>query len=186
MAVDVTKVGVAVTGSVYKAPTGTAAPTSQSSALNASFIEFGYISEDGVTQTLPVSGDVNPIKVWQNGATVRTVRTAPDEFPTFTFVALETNKTALEAYYGATLTQTATEGALTANVTASRTNFSWVIDVVDGAELERIYIPSGPVIEVGDRVYANSEPIGYEITIEAQYNSGITGNFKLWSTRGKT
>ena len=186
MAVDLTKLGVAITGSVYKAPFGTAAPTSQSSALNASFIDFGYVGEDGVTQTLPVSGDSTGIKVWQNGATVRVIRSAPDDFATFTFVALETNKTALEAYYGATLTQTATEGALTANTTAVRANFAWVVDVVDGAELERIYIPQGPVIEVGDRVFANTQPIGYEITVEAQYNATITGNFKLWTTRGKT
>ena len=186
MAVDVTKVGVALTGSVYVAPVGTAAPTSQTSSLNAAFVEFGYISEDGVTQTLPVSGDATFIKVWQGGATVRIVRTAPDEFPTFQFTSIETNKTSLEKYYGATLTQTATEGALTVNTTVQRGNFAWVVDLVDGAELERLYVPSGPVIEAGDRAFTNSDAIGYDITLEAQYNAGITGNYKLWTTRGKT
>lgn len=186
MAVDATKVGVAVTGSVYRAPLASTAPTSQSTALDAAFLDLGYIGEGGVTQTLPVSGDSNPIKAWQNGATVRTVRSAPDDFPTFSFVALETNKTVVDSYYGATVTQTVTEGSLTVNTTATRTHYAWVVDVVDGSELERIYIPDGVVTEVGDRVYANGEAIGYEITIEAQYDSTITGNAKIWSTRLKS
>lgn len=186
MTVDATKVAVAVTGSVYKAPSGSTAPTTQATALDAAFKDLGYIGEDGVTQTLPVSGDATFIKVWQGGATVRTVRTAPDEFATFSFVALETNKTVVESYYGVSVTQTATEGALVVDTTATRSAFAWVVDVVDGSELERIYIPQGVVIEVGDRVYANAEPIGYEITVEAQYNSTLTGNAKIWSTRLKT
>jgi hypothetical protein len=186
MAVDATKVAVAVTGAVYRAPLATAAPTSQASALNVAFLDLGYIGEDGVTQTLPASGDATFIKAWQNGATVRTVRSAPDEFPTYSFVALETNKTVVESWAGATVTQTATEGSVVLNSGATRTHYSWVVDVIDGAELERIYIPDGVVIEVGDRVYANQEPIGYEMTIEAAYNTTLVGNAKIWSTRLKT
>ena len=186
MATDSTKVAVAVTGSVYRAPLATSAPTSQASALNVAFVDLGYIGEGGVTQTIPASGDATPIKVWQNGATVRTVRSASDDPATFTFVALETNKTVVESWAGATVTQTATEGAYTLNTTSTRTHYAWVVDVVDGAELERVYIPDGVVSEVGDRVYANGEPIGYEMTISADYNSTISGNAKVWSTRLKT
>jgi hypothetical protein len=186
MATDSTKVAVAVTGSVYRAPLATAAPTSQASALNVAFVELGYIGEDGVTQSVPASGDSTAIKAWQNGATVRTVRSASEDPATFSFVALETNKTVLESYYGATVTQTVTEGSLTINTTSTRTHYAWVIDVVDGSELERIYIPDGVVSEVGDRVYANGEPIGYEMTISADYQSSITGNAKLWTTRAKS
>ncbi len=186
MAVDQTKVAVAITGAVYRAPLGSTAPPTQATALNAAFLDLGYISEDGVTQTLPASGDSTAIKAWQNGATVRTVRSAPDDLATFAFTALETNKTVVESWAGGTVTQTATEGAVILNTTTSRTHFSWVIDVIDGAELERIYIPDGVVTEVGDRVYANAEPIGYEMTIEAQYNATLGGLAKLWSTRLKS
>lgn len=183
MAVDQTKVAVAVTGSVSRAPLGTAAPTTQASALNVAFVDLGYIGEGGVTQSLPASGDTNNIPAWQNGATVRVVRSLPTDLPTFSFVALETNKTVVETWAGATVTQTATEGALVVNTLSARTHFSWVIDVVDGAELERIYIPDGLVTDIGDRVYANTEAIGYEMTIEAQYNSVLGGQAKFWSTR---
>lgn len=186
MALDASKVGVAITGLASRAPLATAAPTSQSTALNVAFVDVGYIGEGGITQSMPGSGDATTIKAWQNGATVRTIRSASEDLPTFSFVMLETKKESLETYFGATLTQTATEGTLTYNSTASRTHFSWVFDVVDGAELERIYIPDGVVTEVGDRVYANGEPIGYEVTIEAQLDSTLSGNFKVWSTRAKS
>lgn len=188
MANDQTKVAVAVTGSIFRAPVGTAAPTSQATALDAAFLagELGYIGENGVTQTIPASGDSTPIKAWQNGSTIRILRSPSEDPATFSFVALETNKTVVESWAGATVTQTATEGSYTLNSTATRTHYSWVIDVVDGAELERIYIPDGVVFEVGDRVYANQEPIGYEMTISADYNSGISGNAKVWSTRLKS
>ena len=54
------------------------------------------------------------------------------------------------------------------------------------SELERVYIPDGMVVEVGDRVYKNDELVGYELTIEAQYNATLVGMAKLWSTRLKT
>lgn len=186
MALDASKVGVAITGLVSRAPLATAAPTSQSVALNVAFIDVGYIGEDGITQSLPGSGDATQIKAWQNGATVRTIRSAPDDLPTFTFVMLETKEESLETYYGSAVTQTITEGSLVYDSTDTRTHYSWVFDVVDGAELERIYVPDGLVTEVGDRVYANGEPIGYEVTIEAQLDATLSGNFKLWTTRAKS
>ncbi|WP_163168107.1 hypothetical protein [Arthrobacter sp. Alg241-R88] len=186
MANDQTKVGVAVTGQIYRGALATAAPTSQASALNVGFVDLGYIGEGGVTSAIPASGDSTSLKAWQNGATIRILRSPSEDPATFSFVALETNKTVVESWAGATVTQTATEGTYTLNTTATRTHYSWVIDVVDGAELERVYIPDGVVFEVGDRVYANQEPIGYEMTISAEYNSGITGNAKVWSTRLKT
>lgn len=186
MAVDQSKVAVAITGAVYRGALATAAPTTQATALNVGFVDLGYIGEDGVTQTMPAGGDATAIKAWQNGATVRTIRSAPEDLATFSFVALETNKTVVESWAGATVTQTATEGSLILNTLTTRTHYSWVIDVIDGAELERIYIPDGLVTEIGDRVYANAEPIGYEMTIEAQYNSTLGGLAKLWSTRLKS
>lgn len=186
MANDVTKVGPAPTGQIYRAPLATAAPTSQASALNVAFVDLGYIGPDGVTVSIPASGDSTPIKAWQNGSTIRILRSPSEDPATFSFVALETNKTVVESWAGATVTQTATEGSYTINSTGTRTHYAWVIDVVDGAELERTYIADGVVFEVGDKVYRNDEPIGYEMTISADYNAGISGNAKVWSTRLKS
>jgi hypothetical protein len=63
---------------------------------------------------------------------------------------------------------------------------SFIIDVVDGSELIRTYIPNGEVTEVGDRVYASGEPIGYEVTITAYPNTTVGGSAKVWATALKT
>lgn len=185
MVLSAPNVAVALTGVVSRAPLATAAPTTQASALAAGFIDVGYIGEDGITQSTPGSGDLNTIKAWQNGAVVRTIRSATEDLPTFQFVMIESKAISLETYYGSTVTTTVTEGSLVYNATTLRTRFSWVFDYVDGAELERIYVPDGLVTEVGDRVWANGDPVGYEVTVEAQSNATLGGHFKLWSTRGK-
>lgn len=186
MALSAANVGVAITGLVSRAPLATAAPTTQATSLNVAFVDVGYIGEDGVTQTVPGSGDATTIKAWQNGSTVRTIRSASEDLPTFQFVMIETKNVSLETYYGATVTSTATEGSLIYNSTATRIHYSWVFDYVDGAELERIYVPDGVVTEVGDRLWANAEAVAYEVTVEAQLNTALGGNFKLWTTRAKS
>lgn len=185
MALVEANVAVAVTGAVSVGLTSATAPTSQSAALTG-FTDLGYISEDGVTLTSPGSGDAEPIRAWQGGATVRTLRSPSEDLPTYTFTLIETNKAAIEFALGVTLTQTATEGSYEIDSTESRTDKSMVLDIVDGSALERHYVPLARVIEIGDRVYANQEAIGYEVTVEAQRNSTLGYNVKVWSTRLKS
>lgn len=178
-------VAVAITGVISVGNTGGTAPTGTASALT-SMTDLGFVGEDGVTQTIPGAGDSTTIKAWQNGATVRVVRQATEDRPTWTFVMIETKKEVVETYYGATVTQTATEGSFVIDVNLLRGRKAYVIDVIDGAELERVFIPQGEVVEVGDKVYANGEVIGYEVTIEGHRDTALGGNAKVWSTRLKT
>lgn len=46
---DTQEITIAGGGAVYVAPVGTTMPTSPTAALNASFLELGYHTEDGVT-----------------------------------------------------------------------------------------------------------------------------------------
>jgi len=187
MAVDNSKVGVAVTGAVYRGKAGATAPAGTATALApATWDEMGWISEDGITKSMPGAGDAEAIKGWQNGGTIRIIRTPSDENPTFSFVMLETSKKVVEATFGVTLTQTATEGEYTINTNTVRTKDKWVIDVVDGSELSRYYAPLGEVTEIGETTLANSSATGYEVTIECHLDSGIGGQVKVWDTRLKT
>lgn len=185
MALNEANVAVAVTGAVSVGPTSATAPTSAASALTG-LTDLGYVGEDGVTQTIPGAGEAQKIKAWQNGATVRTVRSASEENPTWKFVLIETKKEVVETYYGTTVTQSASEGTFVLDTQALRGRNAYVIDVIDGAELERVYVPQGEVVEVGDKVYANGEVIGYEVTIEGHRSSAISGNAKVFSTRLKS
>ena len=166
MTLDASKVRVAITGAISVGPIGTTAPTGTASAITPR-VDLGYVGEDGVTESQPGAGDSNPIKAWQ-------------------FVLLETKKQVIELYYKTTVTQTVTEGSYEIDSTATDAGHDFVIDVVDGAELERVHIPRGFVSEVGDKVYANGEAIGYEVTIEGEADSTLGYNAKVWATALKS
>lgn len=179
---DAANVRVAVTGGVFKNPT--AAPTGTSGAPTGAD-DLGFISADGVEINIPGSGDSTPIKAWQNGTTVRTVRTTSDDLPSWHFTMIETNIATVETYFGITVTDATTEGSFEFTV-ADRPADSYVVDVVDGAELIRDYIPQGVVSEVGAHTLASGEAIGYEVTVEGQYDATAGYNFKRWATALKT
>lgn len=187
MAENSANVGVAVTGAVYRGKAGATAPTGTATALApANWDEMGWISEDGITRSMPGAGDAETIKGWQNGGTVRVIRTPSDENPTFSFVMLETNKATVEATFGVTLTQTATEGSYVINTNVNRAREKWAIDVIDGAELSRYYIGLGEVVEVGETTLASNAATAYEITIECHFDQAIGGQVKVWETRLKS
>jgi hypothetical protein len=171
MALDSDAVRVAVTGAVYVAPTDTSAPTTSSSALDVAFVDLGYVSADGITEN--IDRTTNQIRAWQNGSLVREVTSEGTYSVDMTFI--ETNESVLELYYGATITA----GELDGDPTATGGRKSFVIDVVDGAIVERIYIPAGEITSVGTRTLASGEAIGYQVTITAYADAGST-TFKKW------
>jgi hypothetical protein len=181
---DAGNVRVAVTGGVFKGDYGATAPTGTSGAP-AAHTELGYISEDGVEISMPGAGDSTPIKAWQNGTTVRTIRTPSDENPSWHFTMIETTIDTVETYFGVSVTSGATEGSFEFEVT-TRPDNSYVIDAIDGAELIRDYVPKGVVTEVGAHTLSNGDPIGYEVTIEADLDPTAGFNFKRWATALKT
>lgn len=182
MATDSTKVRVAVAGEVSMAATSAAAPTGTASTLTG-FTGLGYVSSDGVKEKAERSS--TDIRAWQNGDNVRTVVT--EGKLSYTFKLLETKKETVELYYGTTVTQAVSEGNFVIIPTATGGRRSFVIDVIDGENLERVYIPAGEVTEVGEKVYANGEPIGYEVTVTAYPSTAIAGgSAKVWSTALKS
>ena len=67
-----------VAGAVYRAPLGTTLPTDATTALPTAFVDMGYISEDGVTNSN--SPETEKIRAW-GGQTVLIVSTEkPDTF----------------------------------------------------------------------------------------------------------
>lgn len=185
MAVTAGNVRVAVTGAVSKAATGSTAPTDAATALDAAFKDLGGISEDGVTLSLPDNGDRTPIKVWQNGATVRTVRQTSEDLPTLQFTMVETKLETIETYFGVTVTQAVADGSFEYTV-ENRSAAAYVLDVVDGSELIRLYIPQGVVSSVGEVSLTNTDAIGWQVTVDAELSSTAGYNFKSWMSALKS
>jgi hypothetical protein len=185
MALVEANVRVGVTGAVYSGPVGTTAPTTTATAVSPR-IDLGYVSEDGVTRTLPDAGDATVIKAWQNGATVRVIRTASEDNPTFSFTLLETKLETVQFALGVTVTQTVTEGSYVIDTTAAKVYKDLILDVIDGSSIERTHLPKAMVTEVGDLVYKNDEPYGYQVTVTAERDSTLGYNAKVFATALKS
>ena len=162
MALTSANVRVGVSGEISVGPTASAAPASAVAVLTG-FAGLGYVGEDGVTETPERSTE--DIKAWQNAATVRQVVT--DAEISYQFALIETSKATVEFAYGTTVTQSVTEGTYDIDPASTGGRKSFVIDVIDGANLKRIYVAEGELGERGDTVYANGEPVGYDCTVVA-------------------
>lgn len=150
---------VAVTGGLYHGVAGTPIPTDATTALNIALKELGYLTEDGVTQT--IDEDTETIRAWQNGETVRVVQTSHEV--TYEFSLLETSALTLETYYG---NHTVDGGAGTTQIKAGQGKRGrWVLHVIDGIYKVRIVVPDGQVTERGDIEYVNGNAIMYPLTV---------------------
>jgi len=157
-------VRVAVSGAVSVAPTGTAAPVDADSALTG-FTTLGYITEDGVEISPEITSD--DMKAWQNAAIVRSAVT--EEKWTAKFAVMETNKAAVELYFGNML-ETGDQEVNVGGGAGMRQSF--VIDVVDGTETMRFFIAEGAVTEWEPLTFKNDEAVSWGVTVTAYPAAG--------------
>ena len=153
-----------VAGAIYRAPIGTALPTDASSELNSAFVELGFVSEDGVTNNN--TPDSDKVQAW-GGATVLVLQTEKTDEWTMTLIE-SLNPEVLKTVYGNSKV-TVSENLITVQATADQLDDqSYVIDMMmKGGALKRVVIPNGSLSEVGEIVYKDNDPIGYEITLNA-------------------
>ena len=152
-----------VGGAVHWAPLGTTLPTDTSTALNAAFVDLGYVSEDGLTNNNSPESDT--VKAW-GGDTVLNLQT--DRPDTFTLTLIEAmNEDVLKTVYGSSNVIKDAAGNLTVKATAGEMpSGAWVFDMVlKGNRAKRIVIPNGTISELGELVYKDDEAVGYNVTI---------------------
>lgn len=148
---------------VYAAPLGTTLPTSATAALNVGFVDLGWVSEDGVTNS--ISRDTTKHRAW-GGEVVKVTQDNYTE--TVKLTLLESSSAAMKIVYG---DSNVTPGGdyLSLKVEHSRLPLgrkSFVIDFIDGDRAGRILIREGQVTEVSDVVYTHKDLTRYEITID--------------------
>ena len=153
-----------VAGAIFMAPIGTTLPTDSTTSLNSAFVELGYASEDGVTNS--ESRESETIKAW-GGDTVLKPFTGKED--TFSFTLIEAlNVNALKLVYGdSNVTGDLTNGITIKSASEDLDYHSFVIEMVLNGAVKRIVIPSAKVTEVGEITYADGEAIGYDTTLTA-------------------
>lgn len=151
---------------VFVAPLGTALPTDATTALADEFIDLGWVSEDGVTNS--IKRDTTKHYAW-GGDVVRVTQDRYTE--TIRLALLETNEAVLKVVYG--------DDAVTTTGTAPNTTVSavshsslqlgrqvFVIDYIDGDKIGRIVIKEGQVTEIGDIKYVHKDLTMYDLTVD--------------------
>lgn len=170
------------TGGIYVAPMGTALPTDTTTALDPAFVSLGYISEEGVSESM--SRDTSKVKAW-GGDVVKIVQS--EHSVTYSYSMIESASAAVlkEVYGEENVTFTAattTAGNQTvARVTSEQLpHLVRVVEIKDGDARIRIVLPDSQITEQGDITYADADVIAYPVTLEAFADpaDGVTKAYK--------
>jgi hypothetical protein len=160
---DSTKIRIAGTGAIWKAPVGSTAPTDSTTALAAAWLNLGYM-QDGfeVNQELKTKD----IEVWQSLEVVRQIATGLSR--TINFEAIESNnQTVALAWNNATITP-GTGGAYTMTIPSSylASEFALILDATDGTTSQRIYIPRATLNATPKITAGRQDAITYQFEIQ--------------------
>lgn len=155
----------AVGGAVYRAPLGTALPTSASAELNEAFVSLGYISEDGLTNENSI--ETEEVKAW-GGNTVLNPQTGKTDTFGATFIEA-LNVEVLKMVYGdENVSGTLATGIIVRANSKEAGGSCYVVDQImrEGA-LKRIVIANGKLSDLGEISYNDSNAVGYAVTLTA-------------------
>lgn len=172
-------------GGLYRAPKGTALPTTATAALDAAFKPLGYIGDGGLTETPSRSTDKK--KAW-GGDIVKVVQT--DFSVTYEFTLLETLLTEAQktAFGDANVTETLSTVAADTWVVKlngdTLEHYVYVAEIKDGNARKRIVVPDGQVTETGQITYSESDVTGFQCTLEGFKDFGLNANAIHYLTDG--
>lgn len=157
-----------ITGAVFVAPLGTALPTNSATALTDAYKELGYISEDGLTNSLNSNG----VKAWGGDVVL------PNNADQFKMKLIEVlNAEVAKFVFGAENVSGELETGISLTVNDSERDIVvMVIDMVlRSGKAKRVVIPRAQVETVGDIVYKDNDVVGYDVTVGCRMDA--SGNY---------
>lgn len=184
---DATKVSAGkpkVGGAIFNAPVGTTLPTDAGTDLNEAFKGVGYISDDGVTNTL--KKDVTKVKAW-GGDVVLVLNNGLEDLFKLKMIQTRDVNTLKSVYGDDNVTVTEASGSTPEKIAIKVNNKeqaakSWVIDtILNGGALKRLVIPSAKIETIGDIVYKDNEAIGFDITLAGSADSAGNTHYEYIS-----
>ena len=162
-------------GAIHVAPSGTTLPTDATTALDAAFVNLGYVSEEGLTNSN--SAAVETIRAW--GKNIIYSKDGDDE--TYSWTLLEVLDANVQKFIrGADNVTIAEGGAMSVQVRRppARTQMEEnviVVEMILHNRAVRHVIPRGVITEVGEVSYVDDDTVGYQVTVTALADAN--GNF---------
>lgn len=158
-------------GKVVVAPTGTTAPTDSTSSYSGTWVELGWITDAGITESHSVTTTVK--YAWQGGTAIRTVKS--QDTRTFKFQCYEENAAVLGLLRpGSTVSTT---GAATTTIVTAFTGQDFRAFGLDFADTDvhlRKIIPQGEAEATADVVYVSNDVTIYEFTVTCYPDTDLT------------
>lgn len=154
---------IASNGKVYAGPTTTPAPTNYATALNAGFLEMGFVSEEGATFT--EGREITDINAWQSFYPIRKIVTS--RTVQVSFALREFNKRAVEFALGGTVTKVAAEWQYVPPAPDVLQTKSVVLEWTDSTKGYRLYIPVGLVSDTVETTLSRTAAADLPITFDA-------------------
>jgi len=152
-----------VGGAIFTAPAGTPIPEDAMSPLSPAFVELGYASEEGITNT--VETETNAVNAWGGDEVLNEITSRSE---TFSFKLIETSTATLKEVYGAENVSTNADGTAVLHNARALAERVHVYEILMGAgQIKRIVVPRVKTTELGEVVYNGSDPVGYELTLAA-------------------
>ena len=168
-----------VGGHVFRAPIGTTLPTDATTALDNAFIDMGYISDDGVT--VADTRDSETVKAW-GGTPVLNVQNERTTTVQAQFISAmnievqkmvngDSNVTGSDFSTGVTIRSNAKE----------LEEYSYVFEMIaKGNIAHRVVLPSASPIEIGEVVYNDTDPVGYDVTLGCTADATGQTKYEYW------
>jgi hypothetical protein len=179
MAKDADKILVATNGTVYLSPAGVSSnpPTNVASSLHADFVDYGYVSDEGVTVTM--SKETMKIPAWQAVGPVRTIVQARSLRVQFNLMEWKELTTELA-------TEGVTSGAPSEWTVVSPDSddvltYSCVIAWIDGTRSYRLFMPRVTVVDDVEFKLSRKDFAGLPITLEANQDADTGSMWTIFS-----
>lgn len=156
-------------GAIFVAPKGTAVPADAATPLAGAFVGLGYVSEDGLTNT--VETDTNDTQAW-GGDTVLSEQTSYKE--TFGFGLIETKEAALAQYYGPENIEVLGDGTIKVrhNGKTLPEQVAVIETVLSDGRVKRTVIEKAQMSDrSGDVTHTDDDPVTYPIVWNAKPNA---------------
>lgn len=161
-----------VGGVFYTAPYGTPLPTDATTPLSEEWKDNGYVSSDGITNS--VDTDKSTIEE-MGGSTVLTEITKYAESYQLTLIEIM-NANAAATRYGEENVTSDANGGMTITHKLPAGQFSAVVELaLTGGKARRTIIPKASRSDFGDQKMVGTDALGYDVTVAANAYADYDG-----------